>query len=69
MADRERAFRDRLAGFLGNLRQPRLVVLLGGGGRGVDIIGGVLRRQIRLACAPVRNRAAPSAGLVASGYR
>jgi hypothetical protein len=28
MADREPAFRDRLARLLGSLRQPRLVVLL-----------------------------------------
>ena len=42
MANREPRFRNRLAGFLGNIRQPRLVVrFLGGGGRGVDILEGV----------------------------
>ena len=59
MADRQRAFRHRLAGLLGEIRQPRLVVLLGGGRRGIDIAAG--RRQIRLPAEPVRNRLAPSA--------
>ena len=39
MADRQRAFRNRLVGLLGKLRQPRLVVLLGAGRGGVDISG------------------------------
>ena len=47
VADRERAFRHGLIGLLGSLRQPRLVVLVGGGHRGVEIGGGgVLRRQV-----------------------
>jgi hypothetical protein len=49
MADRERAFRHALTGLLGNLRQPRLVVLVGGGHRGVEIGSRqVLRRQLRI---------------------
>ena len=53
VADRERAFRHRLIGVLGNLRQPRLVILLGAGHGGIDIRGSrilcrILRRQVRL---------------------
>ncbi len=54
MADRQRAFRDRLARFLRNFRQQRLVVLLGGRRGGVDIGGRLLRRQIRLPGAGLR---------------
>src|SRR5207302_8786775 len=54
VADRQRAFGNRLgASFLGGFRQARLVVLLGGGCRGIDVGGGkVLRRQIRLGTPP-----------------
>ncbi len=37
MADRERAFGDRLGGLLRDFRQPRFVVVLGDGRRRVDI--------------------------------
>ena len=50
MADRQRAFRNRLAWFLRHLRQPRLLILLlGVDGSGIDIPGSELgRRQIWL---------------------
>ena len=58
MADRQRAFRHGLAGEFRKFGQQRLVVVLGGGGRGVDIRGGgILRRQIRWGTAPRRPRA------------
>ena len=53
MADRQRAFGNRLGSVLRGFRQARLVVLLGGGCRGVDVGGDqVLRRQIRLGTPP-----------------
>jgi hypothetical protein len=53
VADRQRAFGDRLGSFLGGVRQASLVVLLGGGCRGIDVGGDqVLRRQIRLGTLP-----------------
>jgi hypothetical protein len=48
MADRERAFGDRLIDLLGRLRQPGLLVLLRGRRRRVDVAcGEPLGRQIR----------------------
>ena len=75
MADRQPAVSHRLAAFLGNLRQPRLVVLLGVDGGWVDIISGqilssqILRRQIRPhACRPGTGPClAPACGLRARG--
>jgi hypothetical protein len=50
MADRQRAFGNRLGSILRGFRQARLVVLLGDGCRGIDVGGDqVLRWQIRLA--------------------
>jgi hypothetical protein len=49
VADRQPAFRQRFAGLFRSLRQPRLVVLFGGGRRGVDILQrSVLRQQVRI---------------------
>src|SRR5665213_1875744 len=52
MTDREWALRDGLGWFLRNLGQPCLFVVLGDGGRGVDIPGGCIHWQVRLGTAP-----------------
>ena len=70
MADRQPAFRQRFAGLVRDLRQPRLVVLFGADGRGVDI----LQRRGPAAAdpharRPAWGRCAPSAGPKPSGFR
>ena len=70
MADRKRAFGNRFAALLGNLRQPSLVVLLGVDGGRVDIIGGQvlsLRRQVGLPAGWLGNWVVPCAGLRSFG--
>ena len=44
VTDRQWAFRYRLVGLLGDIRQPRLVLLLGAGRGGIDIPGGGILR-------------------------